>query len=151
MNQAFCTFLQLLSTIDYDVKILHFTFCGERKHTTTTFFLFSGTSKQSFRIQLQKKLPKSYVVELIVWNVICPQSHFSSDVKARLRRRTFHEPNLIHWIKYMKSSASESIRNACFNLERLSRSFRLARPGISPLERLWNGFDSDTELFMYRT
>ena len=51
----------------------------------------------------------------------------------------------------MKSSASESIRNACFNLERLSRSFRLARPGISPLERLWNGFDSDAELFMYRT
>ena len=52
--------------------------------------------------------------------------------------------------KYMKSSASESVRNACFNLERLSRSFRLSRPGISPLERLWNGFDSDTELFMYR-
>ena len=42
-------------------------------------------------------------------------------------------------------------RNACFNLERLSRSFRLARPGISPLERLWNGFDSDDELFTYRT
>ena len=149
MNQAFCTFLQLLCTIDYDVKILHFTFCGERKHTTTTFFLFSGTSKQSFRIQLQKNCQK--VVELIVWKVICPQSHFSSDVKARLRRRTFREPNLIHWIKYMKSLASESIRNACFNLERLSRSLRLARSGISPLERLWNGFDSDAELFMYRT
>ena len=51
----------------------------------------------------------------------------------------------------MKSSASESVRNVCFNLERLSRSFRLARPGISPLEQLWNGFDSDSELFMYRT
>ena len=50
-----------------------------------------------------------------------------------------------------RSSASELIRNACFSLERLSRSFRLARPGISPLERLWNGFDSDAELFMYRT
>ena len=57
--------------------------------------------------------------------------------RARFRRRTFHEPNLIHWIKYMKSSASESIRNACFNLERLSRSFRLARPGISALDRFW--------------
>ena len=43
-----------------------------------------------------------------------------------------------------------SIRNACFNLERLSRSFRLVRPGISPLEQLWNGFDSDAELFMYQ-
>ena len=51
----------------------------------------------------------------------------------------------------MKSSAYEAIRNACFNLERLSRSFRLARAGISPLDRLWNAFDSDAELFMYRT
>ena len=76
---------------------------------------------------------------------------FTWYTKARFRRRTFHEPNLIHWIKYMKSSASESISNACFNLERFSRSFRLARPGISPLERLWNAFDSDAELFMYRT
>ena len=48
-----------------------------------------------------------------------------------------------------RSSATELIRNACFSLERLSRSFRLARPGISPLERLWNGFDSNAELFMY--
>ena len=70
---------------------------------------------------------------------------------AWFRRRTFHEPNLIHWIRYMKSSASESIRNACFNLEQLRRPFRLARLGISPLERLWNGFDSDDERFMYRT
>ena len=62
------------------------------------------------------------------------------------RRRSFHEPNLIHWIKYMKSSASESIRNAYFNFEQLSCSFCLAQPGISPLEWLWNGFDSDTEL-----
>ena len=74
----------------------------------------------------------------------------NSRVEALLTR-TFHAPNLIHWIKYMKSSASESVRNACFNLERLSRSFRLARPGISPLDRLWNAFDSDAELFMYRT
>ena len=53
--------------------------------------------------------------------------------------------------KFMKSSASESISNACFNLEWRSRSFYLARPGISPLERLWKGFDSDAELFMYGT
>ena len=48
----------------------------------------------------------------------------------------------------MKSLASESVGDACFNLEQLSRPFRLARLGISPLERLWNGFDSDAELFM---
>ena len=46
---------------------------------------------------------------------------------------------------------SESIRNDRFNLERLGRSFRLARPGILFLDRLWNGFDLDAELFMYRT
>ena len=72
-------------------------------------------------------------------------------LKAQFRRQTFHEPNLIHWIIYMNILASESIGNACFNLERLSRSFRLTRPGISSLEPLWNGFDSDAELFLYRT
>ena len=51
----------------------------------------------------------------------------------------------------MKSSASESIRKACVSLEPLSCSFRLARPGIPPLDRLWNAFDSDAALFMYRT
>ena len=41
------------------------------------------------------------------------------------------------WVfKYMKSSASESIKNGYMNLERLSRSSRLAQPRISPLERL---------------
>ena len=50
-------------------------------------------------------------------------------------------PNLIHqlgsahewsgvWIR------PESVKNGCFNLERLSRSSRLAQPGISALERL---------------
>ena len=48
----------------------------------------------------------------------------------------------------MKSSTSESITSAYFNLERLSRSLRLAQPGIF---RLCNGFDSDAELFMYQT
>ena len=67
------------------------------------------------------------------------------------RHRTFHEPNHIHWIRFMKSSASESIRNDYFNLERLSHSSLLARPGISPLERLWNGLDADDKLFMCRT
>ena len=33
----------------------------------------------------------------------------------------------------------------------MTQSFRLVRLGISPLERLWNGFDSDAGLFMYRT
>ena len=71
--------------------------------------------------------------------------HWPSKCKAQFRRQTFHEPNLIHWIKYMKSLASESIGNACFNLEQLSRSFHLAWLGILPLEQLWNSFDSDAE------
>ena len=56
----------------------------------------------------------------------------------------------IYWIKYMKNSASESIRNAYFNLERHSCSCRLARPGISTAEWL-SGFDSDAESSMYLT
>ena len=51
----------------------------------------------------------------------------------------------------MKSSASESVRNAYFNLEWLSRSSRLAWPGILTVERPWNSFDSDAKLFMYGT
>ena len=92
---------------------------------------------------------KSYHFYMVFLGIVCKIKLKYS--KARFRRRTFHEPNLIHWIKYMKSSVSESIRNACFNLERISRSFRLAGPGISPLDRLWNAFDSDAEIFMYRT
>ena len=46
------------------------------------------------------------------------------------------EPNLIHWIKYLKSLASEWIKNVYFNLERLTHSSRLAWPGISTLDRL---------------
>ena len=46
------------------------------------------------------------------------------------------EPNLIHWIKYLKSLASERIKNVYFNLERLTHSSRLAWPGISTLDRL---------------
>ena len=57
-----------------------------------------------------------------------------------IRRRTFHQPNLIHWIKHMKSSASELIRNACFNLEQLNRSSCPSQAGILTLDRLWNGF-----------
>ena len=46
------------------------------------------------------------------------------------------EPNLIHWIKYLKSLASERIKNVYFNLEWLTHSSRLAWPGISTLDRL---------------
>ena len=50
----------------------------------------------------------------------------------------FHEPNLIPSIKYMKSSASESIKNGWFDLEWLSRSFRLDQLEITALPRCKN-------------
>ena len=43
---------------DYDVKMSNFKFCRGHEHKRTTFFFFSWTSIQSFRIQLQKHLPK---------------------------------------------------------------------------------------------
>ena len=89
---------------------------------------------------------------LCILTCICGKfAEIQKITKARFRRWTFHKPNLIHWILYMKSSASESVRNACFNFKHLSHSFRLARLGISPLEWLWKGFDSDAKLFMYWT
>ena len=51
-------YICLPSLHDYDVKMPHFTFCGGRERKTTTFFFFSSSSIQSFRIQLQKKLPR---------------------------------------------------------------------------------------------
>ena len=42
---------------DYDVKLPNFTFCGGRKHKTTTLFFFSQTLIQSFSIQFQKNSP----------------------------------------------------------------------------------------------
>ena len=50
-------YITLSSLHDNDMKMPNFTFCGERDHKTTTLFLFSWTSIQSFKIQLQKKLP----------------------------------------------------------------------------------------------
>ena len=50
-------YISLSSLHDYDMKMPNFTFCGERDHKTTTLFLFSWTSIQSFKIQPQKKLP----------------------------------------------------------------------------------------------
>ena len=60
-----------------------------------------------------------------------------SAVSNWFRRRTSHEPNRIQWIKFMWRTASESIRNSWYNSDRLSRSSRLAQPGITAVDRLW--------------
>ena len=53
-QQAFCTFLcrHCTSLHDYDVKKPNFTFCGGQELKTTTFFIFSWTSIQSFRMPI---------------------------------------------------------------------------------------------------
>ena len=56
VHHAFLYF-SLPSLHDYNVKVPNFTFCWGREHKTTTFLFFSWTLIQSFRIQLQKKLP----------------------------------------------------------------------------------------------
>ena len=50
-------YISLPSWHDYDVKLLYFTFCGGRKHKTTTLVFFSQTLIQSFSIQFQKNSP----------------------------------------------------------------------------------------------
>ena len=83
----------------------------------------------------KKMMSHDLLVQMAYWPFFNPSN------------RTFHEPNLIHWRKYKKSSASELLRNACFNLERLSRWFCLYRPEISHMEGPWNAFDSETPSF----
>ena len=62
-KQQLCTcitlflYISLPSLHDYNVKLPNFTFCRGREQKTTTFFFFSWTLMQSFRIQLQKNLP----------------------------------------------------------------------------------------------
>ena len=58
-KQQLCTCITLFSGYiclpllhDYNVKLSNFTFCRGREQKTTTFFFFSWTLKQSFRIQL---------------------------------------------------------------------------------------------------
>ena len=68
-----------------------------------------------------------------------------SDVELFMSRTKYLE------LSIMKSSASELIRNACFNLECLNCLPSPSQAGISILDHLWNGFDSDAELFMCRT
>ena len=41
-----------------------------------------------------------------------------NDTEARFKRRTFHVPNLIPSIKYMKRSTFESIKFNMYNLRR---------------------------------
>ena len=92
-------------------------------------------------MRLSKKINTQIICEKqFSWSPYNPgQASISDKTKVWFRRRTFHEPNLINWIKYLKSSASagiNSIRNAYFKLERLSRSF-------SPDSRkfwLWSDF-----------
>ena len=56
LSRFFCTFLcRHFMTTTW--KCLISRFMKGREHKTTTFFFFSWTSIQSFRIQLQRKLP----------------------------------------------------------------------------------------------
>ena len=57
VHQAFL-YVALQSLHDFNMKVPNFIFCRGREQKTTTFFSFSWTLMQSFRIQLQKSLPK---------------------------------------------------------------------------------------------
>ena len=60
-----------------------------------------------------------------------------SAVSNWFRRCTSHELNSLNSIRLMWSTASESIRNGWHYSDRLSRSSRLAEPGITAVDRLW--------------
>ena len=52
---------------DCNVKVLKFTFCRGREHKTTTFFFFSWTLIQSFKIQLQEHFGQ-HLTKQTRWN-----------------------------------------------------------------------------------
>ena len=53
-KQHLCTYISLPSLHDYNVELPNFTFCRGREQKTTTFFFFTWTLMQSFRVHLQK-------------------------------------------------------------------------------------------------
>ena len=73
-------YISLPSFHDYNVKLPNFTFCREREQKKTTFFFFSWTLTQSFRIQLQIWRIKLDGISAIKFEAA--QIHFSSDVSV---------------------------------------------------------------------
>ena len=83
MHHAFL-YISLPSVHDYDVKLSNFTFFGGREHKTTSFFFFSWTLMQYFRIQLQKNLPTFDEMNDKVWS--SETSLFKWRIRGRRRR-----------------------------------------------------------------
>ena len=79
LHHAFL-YISLPSFHDYNVKLPNFTFCSEREQKTTTFFFFSWTLTQSFRIQLHIWRIKLDGISAIKFEAA--QIHFSSDVSV---------------------------------------------------------------------
>ena len=64
MHHAFL-YISLPSLHDYNVRVPNFTFCPGYEQKTTTFFIFSLTLIQSFRIQVPKKIAKIWRVKRV--------------------------------------------------------------------------------------
>ena len=91
----------LPSLHDYNVKVPNLTFCRGREHKTTTFFFFSWTFIQSYRIQLQKKLPAFDELNELEWANSLFKWRFRSRRRhcclSSLLKRLCHGC-LVHWV-----------------------------------------------------
>ena len=82
----------------YFVKVPNFTFFGGREQTKTIFFSFTWTSIQSFKIEIQKNLPKR--IEGSRWN---KRDKVSNSANFLSRRRSvrwvllFCRPVFLFW------------------------------------------------------
>ena len=118
---------------DSEINLLLSEFEGGTVSYGPSFFLLAGHKSKgkkrgsvTYSTDRENEVSKIFIISLVcVWGAL-----------ARFRRRTSHEPNRIQWIKFMWSMASESIRNGWYNSDRLSRSSRLAQPGIRAVYRL---------------
>ena len=90
--------ITLFSTL---VKVPNLTFCRGREHKTTTFFFFSWTFIQSYRIQLQKKLPAFDELNELEWANSLFKWRFRSRRRhcclSSLLKRLCHGC-LVHWV-----------------------------------------------------
>lgn len=55
-----------------------------------------------------------------LWYCEGKHNYFIPHFKTRIRGCAFHEPNLTHWIKYMKRSESGWFKNSYFNFKQLA-------------------------------
>ena len=128
------TILAAVSTKDFIEQVMLENYI---KSTVCLFWLMTTTFKPNYIKERVIMLQVPTYSNIIMYDLCACHVSLCLSCKALFRRRTSHEPNWIQWVKFMWSTASEPIRNGWYNSDRLSRSSRLAEPGITAVDYIW--------------